>query len=215
MAEPASRFFKREVGATFNKEKTRRKTTKSRRAERLTILRGRLVDALDLSTYVERQVQNPVLATGLKNKILPCKHAEVAEPASRFLRGRLVDALNLSTYIERQVQNPVLATGLKNKILPCKHAEVAELVDALDSKPSIEGCQNPVLATGLKNKILPCKYAEVAELVDALDSKSSSGNRVRVRFPPSVLQKLNTLLVLGFFCLTQKYLPNEVLCLCP
>ena len=27
----------------------------------------------------------------------------------------------------------------------------------------------------------------MAELVDALDSKSSSGNRVRVRFPPSVL----------------------------
>ncbi len=31
------------------------------------------------------------------------------------------------------------------------------------------------------------QYAEVAELVDALDSKSSSGNRVGVRFPPSVL----------------------------
>ena len=30
--------------------------------------------------------------------------------------------------------------------------------------------------------------ADVAELVDALDSKSSSGNRVGVRFPPSVLQ---------------------------
>ncbi len=29
----------------------------------------------------------------------------------------------------------------------------------------------------------------MAELVDALDSKSSSGNRVGVRFPPSVLSK--------------------------
>ena len=34
------------------------------------------------------------------------------------------------------------------------------------------------------------EYAEVAELVDALDSKSSSGNRVGVRFPPSVLKEL-------------------------
>ena len=33
------------------------------------------------------------------------------------------------------------------------------------------------------------QYAEVAELVDALDSKSSSGNRVGVRFPPSVLRE--------------------------
>ena len=33
--------------------------------------------------------------------------------------------------------------------------------------------------------------ARVAELVDALDSKSSSGNRVRVRFPPRVQGKLS------------------------
>jgi hypothetical protein len=32
--------------------------------------------------------------------------------------------------------------------------------------------------------------AQVAELVDALDSKSSSGNRVRVRFPPRVHLKI-------------------------
>ena len=35
-------------------------------------------------------------------------------------------------------------------------------------------------------------HADVAELVDALDSKSSSGNRVGVRFPPSVLYKDDT-----------------------
>ena len=33
------------------------------------------------------------------------------------------------------------------------------------------------------------RIADVAELVDALDSKSSSGNRVGVRFPPSVRMK--------------------------
>ena len=34
--------------------------------------------------------------------------------------------------------------------------------------------------------ILRGQFARVAELVDALDSKSSSGNGVRVRFPPRV-----------------------------
>jgi hypothetical protein len=35
--------------------------------------------------------------------------------------------------------------------------------------------------------------ARVAELVDALDSKSSSGNRVRVRFPPRVQKQFGVL----------------------
>ena len=41
----------------------------------------------------------------------------------------------------------------------------------------------------------------MAELVDALDSKSSSGNRVRVRFPPSVLCSFGSIF----------FIPNEAL----
>ena len=43
-------------------------------------------------------------------------------------------------------------------------------------------------STASKKKFVDTfRKAEVAELVDALDSKSSSGNRVWVRVPPSVL----------------------------
>ena len=54
-------------------------------------------------------------------------------------------------------------------------------------------------ATVLKEVQIP--LAEVAELVDALDSKSSSGNRVRVRFPPSVLCSFGSIF----------FIPNEAL----
>ena len=58
---------------------------------------------------------------------------------------------------------------------------------AVYSHPQLKNCFTVI--NGLFTTILSIiTFAEVAELVDALDSKSSSGNGVRVRFPPRVLK---------------------------
>ena len=54
------------------------------------------------------------------------------------------------------------------------------------------------------------KFARVAELVDALDSKSSSGNGVRVRFPPRVLGKSDYQLIVRLLCLLGYKLDTKI-----
>ena len=64
---------------------------------------------------------------------------------------------------------------------------MAELVDLPAAAGALEDLAKEIQKLRRLKNLYPID-ADVAELVDALDSKSSSGNRVGVRFPPSVLK---------------------------